>query len=288
VISTIYKKTVGAHSQKEDIESSPQPTTHSINPQFNQQSRQLPTNTTSQQTTKDHTLNKPNSPANMPIEIHPMTEADVPAHVDIMWASFGPDLMSVFFPNGMSAADRSHMAADTLKSMRKDKPTEKLLFLKAIDTDLPAESQIVATAKWLIYPQERTEEQLDKDENEGSRDDLFSEGANKEAMISFFTELARERRERFGGRPYVLLSILAVSPEHQRRGLGAKMVQVGLEKADAMGVEAYLESSPKGKGLYAKYGFEDKGEMKFDARDYGAERNVVHTLMVRPAKAKGA
>lgn len=231
--------------------------------------------------------NRPNYRlANMPIEIHPMTEADVPAHVSLMWASFGPDLMSVFFPNGMSDADRSHMAADTLKSMRKNKPTEKLLFLKAIDTDLPADSQIVATAKWLIYPQERTEEELDKDENEGSRDDLFSEGAHKEAMIPFFTELARGRRERFGGRPYVLLSILTVSPDHQRKGLGAKMLQVGLEKADEMGVEAYLESSPKGKGLYAKYGFEDKGEMKFDARDYGAEKNVVHTLMVRPAKGK--
>jgi len=222
----------------------------------------------------------------MPIEIHPMTEADVPAHVNLMWASFGPDLMSVFFPRGMSAADREHMAADTLKSMHKDKPTEKLLFLKAIDTDLPAESQIVATAKWLIYPQERSEEELKKDEEEGSRDNLFSEGAHKEAMIAFFSELASERRARFGGRPYVLLSILVVSPEHQRRGLGAKMLQVGLEKADEMGVEAYLESSPKGKGLYAKYGFEAKGEMKFDAREYGCERNVPHTLMVRPAKGK--
>jgi GNAT superfamily N-acetyltransferase len=220
----------------------------------------------------------------MPIEIHPMTEADVGQHVNLMWDSFGPDLMSIFFPRGMSAADRSHMAADTLKSMRKSKPTEKLLFLKAIDTDLPADSQIVATAKWLIYPQERSEEDLKKDEEEGSRDDLFSEGAKKEIMIPFFEELARERRERFGGRPYVLLSILVVSPQHQRRGLGARLLQVGLEKADEMGVEAYLESSPKGKGLYAKYGFEEKGVMKFDAREYGCDRNVPHTLMVRPAK----
>ena len=222
----------------------------------------------------------------MPIEVHPMTEADVPQHVNLMWSSFGPDLMSIFFPRGMSAADREHMAADTLKSMHKNKPTEKLLFLKAIDTDLPADSQIVATAKWLIYPQERSEEDLKKDEEEGSRESLFSEGACKEVMIPFFEELVRERRERFGGRPYVLLSILVVSPEHQRRGLGARMLQDGLKIADEMGVEAYLESSPKGKGLYAKHGFEEKGYMKFDAREYGFDRDVPHCLMVRPAKAK--
>ena len=222
----------------------------------------------------------------MPIEIHPMTEADVPQHVNLMWDSFGPDLMSIFFPRGMSVADREHMAADTLKSMHKNKPTEKLLFLKAVDTDLPADSQIVATAKWLIYPQERSEEELKKDEDEGSRDDLFSEGANKEVMIPFFTELARERRERWGGRPYVLLSILAVSTAHQRKGLGGKLLKVGLDMADKMGLEAFLESSPKGKGLYAKYGFEDTGYMKFDARDYGCDRDVPHCLMVRPAKGK--
>jgi hypothetical protein len=53
-----------------------------------------------------------------------------------------------------------------------------------------------------------------------------------------------------------------------------------------MGLEAFLESSPKGKGLYSKYGFEEKGYMKFDARDYGCDRDVPHCLMVRPAKGK--
>ena len=64
------------------------------------------------------------------------------------------------------------------------------------------------------------------------------------------------------------------------------MLQDGLKIADEMGVEAYLESSPKGKGLYAKHGFEEKGYMKFDAREYGFDRDVPHCLMVRPAKAK--
>jgi GNAT superfamily N-acetyltransferase len=220
----------------------------------------------------------------MPIELHPMTEADVDAHLEIMWASFGPDLMSVFYPNGMSADDRSHMKADTLKAMRKSKPTEQTLYVKAVDTSLPADKQIVSTAKWQIYPRQRTDEELDRDAEEGGRDDMFSEGANVEAMKAFFSELVEKRRERFGGEPYVLLSILVVHPDHQRRGLGAMQLKYGLEKADKLGVQAYLESSPKGKGLYAKYGFKEEGTMKFDAREWGREEDVPHTYMTRPAK----
>jgi GNAT superfamily N-acetyltransferase len=222
----------------------------------------------------------------MPIELHPMTEADADAHLAIMWASFGTDLMSVFYPKGMSANDREHMKADTLKSMRKNKPTEQFLYIKAIDTDLPADAQIISTAKWQIYPRQRSEEELDQDAKEGSRDTMFSEGADVEAMKAFFSELADRRKERFGGEPYVLLSILAVHPEHQRRGLGALQLKYGLEKADEMGLRVYLESSPKGKGLYKKYGFEEEGTMKFDARSYGRAEDVPHTYMTRPAKGK--
>lgn len=222
----------------------------------------------------------------MPIELHPMTEADVDAHLAIMWASFGPDLMSVFYPKGLSADDLSHMKADTLKAMRKDKPTEQTVYIKAIDTDLPADKQIVSTAKWQIYPRQRTDEELDRDAAEGGRENMFSEGANVEAMKAFFSELVEKRRERFGGEPYVLLSVLVVHPDHQRRGLGALQLKWGLDKADELGVQAYLESSPKGKGLYAKYGFKEEGGMKFDARTWGREEDVPHTYMVRPAKAK--
>lgn len=223
----------------------------------------------------------PIKPPKMPIELRPMEESDVPEHGKLMWASFGPDLMSVFFPNGMSTNDLESAQKDTLASMRKGTP-ETFLFIKAVDTDL--DDKIVSTAKWQIHPRQRSEAELDQEAAEG-RDHLFSEGANVEAMKEFFGELAQGRRERFGGDPYVLLSLLAVHPEHQRRGLGALQVQKGLEVADRLGLPAYLESSPKGKGLYAKFGFEEKGEMVFDARKFGREENVPHTLMVRPARA---
>jgi GNAT superfamily N-acetyltransferase len=223
----------------------------------------------------------------MPIELHPMLESDIPAHVNIMWLSFGPDLLSVFYPRGMSPNDLAQMRADTLKSMRKTDPTSQTLYIKAIDTSLPSESNIVSTAKWQIYPAHRSSADLDRADEEGSRETLFSEGADVEAMKVFFGELAERRREKFGGEPYVLLSILAVHPEHQRRGLGSMQLEYGLKKADEMGLRAYLESSPKGKGLYRKWGFEEEGTMRFDARDYGRGEDVVHTFMTRPARQVG-
>ena len=220
----------------------------------------------------------------MPIELHPMFESDIPAHLDIMWSSFGPDLMSVFYPHGLSASDRASMAADTLKAMRKTQPTEQTLYVKAIDTSLPPSNQIVSTAKWQFYPRERTTDELDRDAAEGGRENMFSEGANVEAMKAFFAELAAKRRERFGGEAYALLSILVVHPEHQRRGLGGLQLEYGLRKADEMGLQAWLESSPKGKGLYAKYGFVEEGGRGFDAREWGKEEDVPHTYMWRPAR----
>jgi RimJ/RimL family protein N-acetyltransferase len=38
--------------------------------------------------------------------------------------------------------------------------------------------------------------------------------------------------------------------------------------------------------LYKKYGFEEEGTMKFDARSYGRKEDVPHTYMTRPAKGK--
>ncbi|KAJ9648699.1 hypothetical protein H2199_000612 [Coniosporium tulheliwenetii] len=60
------------------------------------------------------------------------------------------------------------------------------------------------------------------------------------------------------GSPYVHLAVLAVSPHCQRRGIGAKLIKWGLERAQKEldgGVPVTLESSPKGYGLYRKMGF---------------------------------
>lgn len=76
------------------------------------------------------------------------------------------------------------------------------------------------------------------------------------------------------------LDILVVDPAHQRRGLGSRLVEWGLARADELGVEAFLTASPFGKPLYEKQGFQVVAS-ELILGDY------VNTYMVRPAKAAG-
>lgn len=52
------------------------------------------------------------------------------------------------------------------------------------------------------------------------------------------------------------LEMLAVHQDWQGRGLASMLLRWGLARADEESVEVYLSSSPDGKGLYQKYGFE--------------------------------
>ncbi|HEX4905711.1 MAG TPA: GNAT family N-acetyltransferase [Acidimicrobiales bacterium] len=62
-------------------------------------------------------------------------------------------------------------------------------------------------------------------------------------------------------RPHWYLNVIATLPEHQGRGLGARALRPMLERFDASGEPAYLESSnPRNMTLYRRHGFEDTGE----------------------------
>lgn len=56
--------------------------------------------------------------------------------------------------------------------------------------------------------------------------------------------------------------ILAIDPAHQRKKAGDALVKWGLQKADELGLEAVVESSVFGRGLYEKNGFVWKEDVK--------------------------
>ncbi|MEX0286294.1 MAG: GNAT family N-acetyltransferase [Paracoccaceae bacterium] len=58
------------------------------------------------------------------------------------------------------------------------------------------------------------------------------------------------------------LSILGLHPDHQGRGLGARLVEPVLREAETAGVSTYLETwSPRNKSFYARLGFQELGEI---------------------------
>lgn len=62
------------------------------------------------------------------------------------------------------------------------------------------------------------------------------------------------------GDPHWYLVVLSVRPEHQRHGLGSRLVEPVLERADRDGVVCRLETSdPANVGFYERFGFEVVG-----------------------------
>ncbi len=63
--------------------------------------------------------------------------------------------------------------------------------------------------------------------------------------------------------PVWYLPFIGVDPPHQGRGLGSRLLRVGLARADRDGLPAYLEAStPRSRALYERHGFEVIGELR--------------------------
>jgi ribosomal protein S18 acetylase RimI-like enzyme len=77
--------------------------------------------------------------------------------------------------------------------------------------------------------------------------------------------------------PHWYLPLIGVEPLAQGRGLGAALMKQALERIDAAGDVAYLESSnPRNISLYERFGFEVTGRIQHG-------RGPLMTPMVRPA-----
>lgn len=62
----------------------------------------------------------------------------------------------------------------------------------------------------------------------------------------------------------LVLSICFVHPDHRRRGAGTLLVKWGLEKADEMNLECFVESTDDGKPLYERLGFANMNEFELN------------------------
>ncbi|TKA73770.1 hypothetical protein B0A55_07119 [Friedmanniomyces simplex] len=208
------------------------------------------------------------------------------AAYDLMWEAFKPDIMGVMYPNGINQAIREWSNSKSLASWRRD--PDRIKKMKVIDTNLPDDDpfcKMVGVADWNFYPKYRTEEEREKKKAESEGDGLPPH-CNEEMMIEFFSQLGKAKKEQLGGQPHVYLHILATHPKHYRRGVGAMHLRWGFEQAEKLGLPVYLESSPIGRPLYERNGFETKGWLPFDARKFGGEKELRHTLMLRPAKGE--
>lgn len=77
------------------------------------------------------------------------------------------------------------------------------------------------------------------------------------------------------------MSLLAVDPAYQRKGLGRRLLEPVLEQADKEGRKIYIEASKKGVGLYERLGWERVGVMRIDLRPHGGDTVEETVLLIR-------
>ncbi|GAB7364771.1 hypothetical protein MBLNU230_g5569t1 [Neophaeotheca triangularis] len=223
----------------------------------------------------------------MVLEQHPFTEADIPLFTQIMDAAFADGLMAVMFPDPNTYTETSRQQAHT-HNLHDLRTNPNIHFFKILDTSLPSDDpygRCVAVTKWHLHPTQRDDSALDAEEAT-ARSEPLPPGMNPEFAAAFFGQLGEYKRKNLGGSPYLLLHILAVLPNQHRKGVGKLALQWGLRAADERDLPVYLESSPMGKGLYEKFGFEVLNWLPFDAREFGGREALRHACMLRPRRSK--
>lgn len=75
------------------------------------------------------------------------------------------------------------------------------------------------------------------------------------------------------------MQTLVTHPQHQGRGAGATLLRWGLEKAQEAGLEAFLESTKAGRGLYEKNGFQHVEDLDLDLSQWGGKEPIRAWLM---------
>jgi len=93
---------------------------------------------------------------------------------------------------------------------------------------------------------------------------LFKNPAANRIRIKLMEDKFKDIEKEMNARPNFTsrwhLNLLATDPEYQRRGIGGKLVQWGIERAQMEGINCALEASTAGKSVYEKYGFKEDGK----------------------------
>lgn len=128
---------------------------------------------------------------------------------------------------------------------------------------------IISAAKWCIYEDTLTEEQMSEVLHV---DWHVDEDTNKwaEHLINWIRSHLLQRTKgapccgqflqlaSFGSARtdmHIVLDMMSTHPDHQRRGAGSMLVKWGTEIADSLGVESFIDGTAAGKPLYERFGF---------------------------------
>ena len=227
----------------------------------------------------------------MPFEIQPVGPNDLEPWARLFYRAFRNTTVSCLWRREPSDASYSKFANARGAALLENDPT--VYMLKVIDTDLPDDdaeckrvnggvgSKMVAVGYWKVYDTERTLEEV----QETLQLPATYPEDNRPARTALMSNIWIARLK-YQLHPHITLETLVTHPLHQRRGAGALIVDWGCRKADELGLLGYLEGSSGGKGLYKKYGFEEKEELVTDLTMHGGDVDRHVAMLRQPRQPK--
>ncbi|RSL62086.1 hypothetical protein CEP54_005912 [Fusarium duplospermum] len=199
------------------------------------------------------------------ITIRPATEEDLPSMLSVYFSAFSPSLFSQrCFPS--TSPDVQAWTASKLGSQIGAAPGNHIIIAESTS------GSVLGWARWVRRPAAPSKRVI------LSESDYPSSG-DPGLAVRLFQANADATFKHAAGESYWFLSTIATDKEAQRCGVGSALMRFGVDKADEEGWMAYLNSSPEGKGLYEKFGFEVVDESKIP------ELNIVQYHMKRAAKS---
>lgn len=79
----------------------------------------------------------------------------------------------------------------------------------------------------------------------------------------------------------IVLNLLCIHKDFQRRRAGTLLVEWGLERAANLGLPAYLEASPAGFFLYRNLGFHEIDDIVVKAADWDGDFDRHYVVMLK-------
>lgn len=215
----------------------------------------------------------------MTFTLSPLEDADheLSLHLAHITSRSGGGIVLQMIPHEhMSAKELSTSLANRHETVSTNPHSH---FLKVVDSSLGG--KIIGIAQWDIYPNPLTDREF---EQVCAMEEAPDESP-KEVWDEFFGYISRSRRKWLADRaPRACLFALGVLPEYRRKGVGTMLMRWGVEMADELGLEGYLEATMMGKPLYEKFGFQVVDKVRYDMGKYGKEGWDETVVMLRPKK----
>ncbi|KAI0393364.1 hypothetical protein F5Y17DRAFT_458937 [Xylariaceae sp. FL0594] len=127
-----------------------------------------------------------------------------------------------------------------------------------------ATGDVIGATNWNIYD---TKSPWVEEEGGGGEPAMTAyrlEGPRKNVGDQLFASFFGNR-PKLMNKPHLLISYYCVHALHRRRGAARMMLQWGIDKADELGLDCFVESTHDGRPAYESAGFRVIGELYLDA-----------------------